>query len=650
MTRPRPVSLVFTSFNVSNCGRFLMLANGECVSLYSLKRSSIGFRPIVRLACGGRVKAVSMDTSSGRFAVAVLLQHRVGVIFDLYNLDDPSGSQARTSASVGMHADISSPSTLFSASRTGLRPTGDQIRTDSAVHTLSSPAGLPTSTLFRPQTICLRGNWHLTQYLSFLFGSSEGDFDADRMPTRTQPTTIYNGLGRPDDIPRSVALCPQRQCVAFGCRMGIELHWVDALTGGHLNRWFPLAVPSDYLYFLPQRKGDTSKKLRLVSSAATPSVAESNNSGTTSVASHHPTEGSPSRRQSRTRLFFGSLPFPVSFPPGRSLTLPGPDDNRGVLRTMDCDHYRAVPLSDGIHILFTDPVSGMVCLGSDAPLGGPTKLLRKAVFTPISWSSSAPTNATSVRTIPPLCYSAAPELSWGARIVVAYNNGSVLLYNVPSDVFERVRHFRSELDVWDEHLGPTAQSDLAMDILMGRQAFEEDLTSVHLQPHNNSWTSPSSANAAAAHGAASSREDQEQLRSLIVNGRIIAQVDAENEGSVEDIAVDGSYGGLRIWLFLSKGVARCFDVYTTRDQPVRYFMIDKEGLMRETQVQQHGTGDRQEQSKGKQRAKDAGDGGSQRDSRHVHFSGLDGTLDSMDAMGRKATESAIMDSHLHRNL
>ena len=54
---------------------------------------------------------------------------------------------------------------------------------------------------------------------------------------------------------RSVAICPSRKCVAFGCRLGIELHWVDALTGGDLNRWFPLAAPSDHLYFLPQRAG-----------------------------------------------------------------------------------------------------------------------------------------------------------------------------------------------------------------------------------------------------------------------------------------------------------------------------------------------------------------------------------------------------------
>src|ERR1700744_1878705 len=95
------------------------------------------------------------------------------------------------------------------------------------------------------------------------------------IPIETRATAIYTDLGSADDQPRSVAICPNRQCVAFGCRMGIELHWIDALTGGDLNRWFPLAAPSDNLYFLPQRPGvDSKKKLRLISSAAGPVAAQ----------------------------------------------------------------------------------------------------------------------------------------------------------------------------------------------------------------------------------------------------------------------------------------------------------------------------------------------------------------------------------------
>lgn len=83
--------------------------------------------------------------------------------------------------------------------------------------------------------------------------------------------STYRNLCSEDDTPRSVAICPQRRCVAFGCQGGIELHWMDALTGQDLNRWFPLTAPSDYLYFLPPRRGiDSTKKLRLISSSVDP--------------------------------------------------------------------------------------------------------------------------------------------------------------------------------------------------------------------------------------------------------------------------------------------------------------------------------------------------------------------------------------------
>ena len=124
--------------------------------------------------------------------------------------------------------------------------------------------------------------------------------DTDKLYTvEIGPRSIYHNICSEDDPPRSIAICPQRRCVAFGCSGGIELHWVraelsililntshiayfcirelltrdqvDALTGQDLNRWFPLTAPSDYLFFLPPRKSiDSAKKLRLISSAASP--------------------------------------------------------------------------------------------------------------------------------------------------------------------------------------------------------------------------------------------------------------------------------------------------------------------------------------------------------------------------------------------
>jgi hypothetical protein len=110
------------------------------------------------------------------------------------------------------------------------------------------------------------------------------------------------------------------------------------------------------------------------------------------------------------------------------LTRVGIESERNSLTgRIDCsDHYRAIPLSDGYHILFTDPETGNLCLGSDAPVGGPTKLLRKI------WFSSPDTMSS------PCSYAAGSDLSWGIRVVAAYSEGmeqSIWLYSIPIDIF-----------------------------------------------------------------------------------------------------------------------------------------------------------------------------------------------------------------------
>lgn len=243
------------------------------------------------------------------------------------------------------------------------------------------------------------------------------------MPIETGPRSIYRNLCSEDDPPRSVAICPQRRCVAFGCSSGIELHWIDALTGQDLNRWFPLTVPSDYLYFLPPRRSvDSAKKLRLISSAASPSerpaIAERQTGG-----------------RSRTSPYWEGLT--------RSLSQVDDPDCSEIIRSsmfrypeigrrvpsgrMDVsDHYRAIPLSDGYHVLFTDPTTGLLCLGSDAPVGGPTKLLRKI------WFEGPPGQGS------PIAYVGGSDLSSGVRVVATYGTReqqSIWFFTVPHDIF-----------------------------------------------------------------------------------------------------------------------------------------------------------------------------------------------------------------------
>ena len=147
---------------------------------------------------------------------------------------------------------------------------------------------------------------------------------------------IYKDICSEDDPPRSVAICPGRACVAYGCQGGIELHWLDSLTGQDLSRWFPLSAPSDFLYFLAPRKGiDTAKKLRLISSAV------------------QPEEVPPIGR--RFGVTKSSFAYWGEWQPGE-------------FGASQSDHFMAVPVANGMHVMFTDPRDGMVYLGGDAPV------------------------------------------------------------------------------------------------------------------------------------------------------------------------------------------------------------------------------------------------------------------------------------------
>ncbi|KAK5236281.1 hypothetical protein LTR47_003007 [Exophiala xenobiotica] len=484
-----------------------------------------------------------MDTSSERYSVAALLSGRLGMLWDLHG----TPPQTRYRSNSGEPMNLGMQTTIH----------------DSATDFYARPlvANLPIRS---QELLAAQANYYDSSPPSMLRQDFPADNDAVEddeselvrlsMPVETRATAIYANLGSPDDLPRSVAICPNRKCVAFGCRMGIELHWVDAMTGGDLNRWFPLAAPSDYLYFLPQRPGlDSRKKLRLISSAAGPIATQLFRSDSTPARwKYWPTSAAHGRRQSLTRLFFGNLPFPTaaipqSARPDLEARVQG-DEVQGILRAVDCDHFRAVPVSDGSHMLFTDPANGMLCLGSDAPLGGPTKLVRKIVFTPPPHPDG--------RYCSSLRYTAGKPSDWGLRVVAAYNDGQIVLYNVPSDIFRRIQDIHSSTDVWDENAGVVGQSDLLMD------AFMSSHTDQSTEPRNGTAAAPSP------------RFSPE--RPLHIDGVVIAC--AEND-FVDDLSVQTEGGGCSVWIFYRSGRAELRSIYWPRNHRKGLRYIGEDGLV-----------------------------------------------------------------------
>jgi hypothetical protein len=439
------------SFTVSTCGKYLMVAHGCLVYIYELNcnqdyggmiedRQNDALRPVTSVICPRRVLACSMDTSSHRYAIAVLLDGRMGLVCDLTSLRDHthrlSTSKYRISQDAALPRDSEYHNRISVSSSRACDP--PQAQTDQGfvfpiIAAEASQSNSPvdsernvwediTQSQIMPNRISSanqsRGPIRTLFGQTGFQGHAANLFPPYSMPVESSIPTLYAPLCSADDMPCSVALCPQRRCVAFGCSSGIELHWVDTLTGQDLNRWFPLTAPSDYLYFLPPRPGvDNAKKLRLISSAGRPgdsSIIADRHGGTKSGSHSSPSWGFKLGQHSAS-------PANVAAATSAGLSTPSRDNS---------DYYRAVPLSDGYHILFTDPATGFLCLGIDAPIGGPTKLLRKIWF-------AGPQGQGS-----PVTYIGGSDLRWGVRVVAAYGHEteqSIWLFSVHPDIFTESR-------------------------------------------------------------------------------------------------------------------------------------------------------------------------------------------------------------------
>ena len=416
-------------FTVSVCGNFALVVEGCVVYIYRLTNCATSssiyggrLEPLTSIICPHRVLAVSMDTSSQRYAVAALMDDRTGLVCDINPLPCRRES-ADERAGSNVHERQDYRASVLSSGNSGERIVTEQ----ASSHENSSAHSYLRSVIPHIRPAAYQSPYDSTQCMPPFSRLLSEKFSS--IPIETGPRSIYRSLCSPDDPPLSVAICPQRRCVAFGCSSGIELHWVDALTGQDLNRWFPLTAPSDFLYFLPPRKGvDSAKKLRLISSA-----------------------GCPGQK--------GGLR-------GRFASGGGRWEESGLMGWRDgeerageeIDHFKAVPLSDGYHVLFTDPISGCLCLGNDAPVGGPTKLRRRFMFLgPDEQPSELEGGTTKML---PSAYAVGQELRWGVRVVVGYGN-RIWLFSIPPDLF--AHHGNGDREEWKSEYCATSPTDISND-------------------------------------------------------------------------------------------------------------------------------------------------------------------------------------------
>ena len=409
-------------FTTSICGRYLLVTRDRTIYVYSLRnqtcmtheiKASCPVTLVSTVDCPNRVLAVSMDTSCGRFAVAALLEERVGLVCCLEDL----GTGTRWPKNDGHAWDpVSSALWEYQALRS---KSGNPL--DSYHHPSSSPTTQPTS----PRNIDSKGSSSSSSRSRYSpyppsprRGNGRGDHPssgveggggesatrANKDLPETGPYSLYHNLCSPNDPPLTVCICAQRRCVAFGCSAAIELHWVDALSGQGLNRWFPTSSwKAGVLYFFPsEREDERQQRLRVICSGLVPTTTTPPFTSTpSSVAADH-----------------------------NVWTTGGGEEEEGE-RACYC-YYNAVPLSDGRHALFVDSSlrPGELCLGIEArnrrsmEIGAPyLQLKTRAVF-------ERPTSA-GPSTLPRF-YAVGRDLSWGARIVVGFGD-EVWLYVIAGD-------------------------------------------------------------------------------------------------------------------------------------------------------------------------------------------------------------------------
>jgi hypothetical protein len=507
-------------FSVSACGHYVLIATGCMIYVYYLGNRKSGdtlpprlfdsrtteailgdndldILPVSSIGCPYEVLSATIDTSTPKFVIVALLRGRVGMICDIKG--------------ILVHPLVDHTSLILhnSSSTTEQLPTEQVQSIDEFREAIASSAVIEQATTpdVRPP----------------MAPRSVSSLRAMNRLTRA-PRKYFHDICSLEDPPRSVSICPGRRCVAFGCGSGIELHWVDEKTQEDTRRLFPLSQPAEVLHFLPSRVAiDEAPKLRLISSLAGP--------GASGCQCYRAANGEDVICQFHLSSRVNSFTH----------WTPRKNGRLSLVKATHCHHYRAMPVNDGLHILFIEPVTGLLCIGSDAPIGGPTNLTRAMICIPPSDGLESKEERI------PTVFAVGSDLSRGLRIVAAYQD-RLVLYTVPIDVYNVLRRER-ELQ-GDNVMG---DSDLARDWFLDNERNSKRRGSL-AQNQNGDWEFLLRV----------SYRPTAMLWPLKIYGKEIGRMD-----KVVDFSVQTSSGGVRVWAFGSSGEARIFDIdtHTSRTRP-----------------------------------------------------------------------------------
>lgn len=231
------------------------------------------------------------------------------------------------------------------------------------------------------------------------------------------------------------------------------------------------------------------------------------------------------------------------------------------------DHYRAVPLSDGYHILFTDPKTGNLCLGTDAPFGSLNRLIRKVWFRPPSAASSPL----------PLLYTARADTRHGVRVAATFSVSSGGSMRVKSDeVTSRRAAPQSGVDS-DEQIVVfyTIPPDMFHDISQGnvgpsrRPSWNEEAETLSEWV---SWRPEENYREIDVFG--SPFQDNAAVYPLEIQGQPVAIC-----SNLVELALD-SGPNMVIWAFSAEGWARTWAMHVGREEAFSRAAVQHDGSVR----------------------------------------------------------------------
>lgn len=376
----------------STCGRYISAFKNRNIFVFSLgdicatpRSPHVGPQAIKMIPCPQRVLAVAMNTSSSSCSLVALLKGRLGLTCNLTEQHDRRPSFVMPKVRI--------PNWTFSTNR---QPgfLDDEVEVE---------LPLPLSSLVTENGSNASNSW---AHEELPFTISPEQYSYDNSPSLPAQFILHQDLCSANDPPISLAIWPQRHCIAFGNSTGIELRWVDAVSGENMIRLFDSSRVNHHLYFLPSRADDEPNKVRLVSSPAPPYQQFA------LLQKLRPDQ----EQEVENEMMWKSM-SELSFR----------DDVRE--RTKPT-YYNVKPCGDGWHVLFIDGETGNVCLGKDDQHGETVedRISKKVIFL------NPKTAETDTEIAKPTCYAAATEGEWGPRVVVGYRNGDVYLFAVPSHI------------------------------------------------------------------------------------------------------------------------------------------------------------------------------------------------------------------------